>query len=394
MRTATAGPGRLLAVTVAATGVGLGLATGTGPLVGPVAAEFGVARGAVAVMLAATLAATLGLGVVTGPWSQRHGARPLVVLAAAAIPAGLLVLAVAGSFPVAAAGFALGVGGGAGCLFVPLQTAVAAVIERHRAAALVVASAGAGLATVVTPPATVALVGALGVRGAAVVLAVVAAVVVGACVPAVPSGRQDATAGATGLRTVLAEPAFRRFVLGAVGVCAAMFVPFVHLASFATMRGVGLATGAMLVAVAGAASLLARLAAVPAVARWGAWPVCRVGAVGLTVSVAGWLLADGRMAGLAAFAVVFGGAHGAYVGVSGAAAAELFGVADFGLRLGVMHLAAAAGGLLGPAVAGLAADAAGSPTAGIAVAVACGVAGCAVFLCAGVTASGPARAPR
>ncbi|MDD7940715.1 MFS transporter [Actinomycetospora lutea] len=386
--------GRLLVATVAATSVGLGLATGTGPLVGPVAAEFGVARGAVAVMLAATLAVTLGLGVITGPWSQRHGARPLVVLGAVAIPAGLLVLAGAGSFPVAAAGFALGVGGGAGCLFVPLQTAVAAVIERRRDAALVVASAGAGLATVVTPPATVALVGALGVRGAAVVLAVVAAVVVGACAPAAPTGRRDATTSAAGLRTVLADPAFRRFVLGAVGLCAAMFVPFVHLASFATLRGAGLAIGALLVAVAGSASLLARLVAVPAVARWGAWPVCRAGAVALPVSVAGWLLADGRLAGLLAFAVVFGCAHGAYVGVSGAAAAQLFGVAGFGLRLGVMHLAAAAGGLLGPAVAGLVADAAGSPAAGIAVAVACGAAGCAVFLRAGVTASAPAPAPR
>ncbi|MEJ2862687.1 MFS transporter [Actinomycetospora flava] len=378
----TASPARLLAATVAATSVGLGLATGTGPLVGPVAAEFGVPRSAVAGMLAATLALTLGLGVVTGPWSQRHGPRPLVVLGAVAIPAGLLVLARTGSFPVAAAGFALGVGGGAGCLFVPLQTAVGAAFARHRAAALVVASAGAGLATVVAPPVTVALVGALGVRGTAVALAVIAAVVVGVCVPATPVGRGDATATTAGLRTALADPAFRRFVLGAVGVCAAMFVPFVHLASFATMRGAALATGAVLVAVAGTASLLARLAAVPAVARWGAWTVCRVGGAALVASVTGWLLADGSSVRLAAFAVVFGLGHGAFVGVSGAAVAELFGVAGFGLRLGTMHLAAGTGALLGPALAGVAADAAGSPSAGIAVAAALGVTGCAVFLSA------------
>lgn len=380
--TVSTSPGRLLAATVAATSVSLGLATGTGPLVGPVAAEFGVARSAAAAMLAATLATTLGLGVVTGPWSQRHGTRPLVVLGTVAIPAGLLVLAVAGSFPVAAAGFALGVGGGAGCLFVPLQTAVGAAFARHRAAALVVASAGAGLATVVTPPATVALVDAVGVRGTAVVLAGVAAVVVGACVPAAPAiGDTDAPAVAD-VRSVLAEPAFRRFVLGAVGLCAAMFVPFVHLASFATMRGTPLATGAVLVAVAGAASLLARLAAVPAVARWGAGAVCRAGAVVLTAGVACWLPADGSTAGLAAVAVVFGAGHGAFVGVSGAAAAELFGVAGFGLRLGTMHLAAGAGALAGPALAGVAADVAGSPVAGIAVAAGLGLAGCGVFLSA------------
>jgi hypothetical protein len=158
-----------------------------------------------------------------------------------------------------------------------------------------------------------------------------------------------------------------------------MFVPYVHLASFAGMRGTGLATGAVLVATAGTASLLARLAAVPAVARWGAWSVCRAGAVAMTLGLGAWLLADGA-GGLAVAAAAFGSAHGVFVGVSGAAAAQLFGVAGLGLRLGVLHLAAAAGGLLGPALAGVAADAAGSPAAGIAVAVAVAAAGCAVFL--------------
>ena len=52
----------------------------------------------------------------------------------------------------------------------------------------------------------------------------------------------------------------------------------------------------------------------------------------------------------------------------------------FGLRLGTLHLAAAGGGLLGPAVAGIAADAAGDPAAGIAVAAGFAAAGCVTFL--------------
>ena len=66
-------------------------------------------------MFAATLATMLALGAVTGPLAERHGVRPLVALAAVLVPGGLLVLAAAPGFPVAAAGFALGVGGGAGC---------------------------------------------------------------------------------------------------------------------------------------------------------------------------------------------------------------------------------------------------------------------------------------
>jgi MFS transporter, OFA family, oxalate/formate antiporter len=377
--TTPASPGRLLAGTVAATAVALGLATGTGPLVGPVAATFGVGPGTASVMFAATLATMLALGVVTGPLTERHGARPLVALAAVLVPGGLLVLAAAPGFPVAAAGFALGVGGGAGCLFVPLQAAVGTAFERRRGPALVVATAGAGLATVIAPPATVALVAPLGLRGAAVVLAVVAAVVLGVCVPAAPAGGSGSGAPAgPGLRAVLADRGFRRLGLGAVGLSAAMFVPFVHLAPFAALRGIDLATGAALVAAAGAASLAGRLAVVPAVARWGAFAVYRAGAVAMTLSLGLWAPAHG-VAALAGFALVFGGAHGTFVGLTGATAAELFGVVGFGRRLGVLHLAAAAGGLLGPGTAGFVAEASASPAAGVAVAAVFGVGGCAAL---------------
>lgn len=379
MTTAPASPGRLLMATVAATTVALGLATGTGPLVGPVAATFGVGAGTASLVFAATLATMLALGAVTGPLAERHGARPLVALATVLVPGGLLVLAAAPGFPVAAAGFALGVGGGAGCLFVPLQAAVGAAVERRRGPALVVATAGAGLATVIAPPATVALVAPLGLRSAAVVLAVVAAVVLGACVAAAPAGGRGGGAPAgPGLRAVLADRGFRRLGLGAVGLSAAMFVPFVHLAPFATLRGVDLATGAALVAVAGAASLVARLAAVPAVARWGASAVFRTGAVVMTLSLGLWASAHGGPA-LAGFALVFGAAHGTFVGLTGATAAELFGVVGFGRRLGVLHLAAAVGGLVGPGTAGFVAEAAASPVAGVAVAAVFGVGGCAAL---------------
>ncbi|WP_433784252.1 MFS transporter [Actinomycetospora sp. CA-101289] len=375
-------PGPLLAATVAATAVALGLATGTGPLVGPVAATFGVGAGTASVMLAATLATMLAPGVVTGSLAERHGARPLVALAALLVPGGLLVLAASPGFAVAAAGFALGVGGGAGCLFVPLQAAVGAAFERRRGPALVVATAGAGLATAITPPAIVALVAPLGLRGAAVVLAVVAAVVLGACVPAAPAvGSRDGAAPAPpepGLRAVLVDRGFRRLGLGAVGLSAAMFVPFVHLAPFAALRGIDLATGAALVAAAGAASLVARLAVVPAVARRGAFAVFRAGALVMTLSLGLWAPAHG-VAALAGFALVFGAAHGTFVGLTGAATAELFGVVGFGRRLGVLHLAAAVGGLVGPGTAGLVAEAAASPAAGVAVAAVSGVGGSAAL---------------
>jgi MFS family permease len=331
-------------------------------------------------MLAATLATMLGLGVVTGPLADRHGARAPAALAAVLVPGGLLVLAATPSFPPAAAGFALGVGGGAGCLFVPLQTAVGAAFGRRRGPALVVATAGAGLATVIAPPATVALVTPFGVRGAAVVLAGVAAVVLGACVPAVPGAPRGAVVPSAepGWRAVLADRRFRRLGVAVVGLAAAMFVPFVHLAPFATLQGIDLAAGAALVAAAGAASLAARVAAVPFVARWGAFSVYRTGAVTMTLSLALWALAHGPVA-LAGFAVVFGAAHGTFVGLSGATAAELFGVAGFGRRLGVLHAASAVGALIGPGAAGIAAEVAGSPAAGSGVAAACGAVGCAAL---------------
>lgn len=383
-------PVLLLVVAVTATTVGLGLATGTGPLVGPLTAEFAVSTGAVSLMFSGALCAMLGAGVLTGPLAQRHGTRRLVLLGAVLVPAGLSVVAVTGSFPIACAGFALGVGGGAGCLFVPLLTAVGTAFHRHRGPALVLATAGGGMGVIVTPPGVVALVATLGLRTALIALAAGAALVLVACAALVPAGRAVPSGEAggttderrTAVRHLLRDRGFRRLHLGSVALTAAMFVPFVHLPGFATAHGLGPGTGAGLVAVCGLTSLVGRLAAAPAAARYGAWAVYRWAAGLLTAGLGLWLLGGGDQVLLTVFAVVFGAAHGAYVGLSPAVVVQLYGADMLGLRLGALHTAAAVGGLVGPAAAGVAGDLAGAPSAGVWVAVGLGLAGCAVHWCA------------
>ncbi|MDQ4115872.1 MAG: MFS transporter, partial [Actinomycetota bacterium] len=159
-------PIALSVATLAATTVALGLATGTGPLVGPVAPEFGVGTGAASLMFSGALCAMLGVGVFTGPLAGRYGTRRLVLVGAALVPGGLLVVATADAFVAACAGFALGVGGGAGCLFVPLLAAVGTAFRAHRGPALVLATTGGGIGVVIAPPASVALVATFGLRTA------------------------------------------------------------------------------------------------------------------------------------------------------------------------------------------------------------------------------------
>lgn len=372
----------LLAATVAATTVTLGLTTGTGALVGPLADGYRVGTAEVSLVLAVTLCATLGLGVLTGPLAQRHGARPLVAVAALLVPTGLLIAAATDRFAVAGVALAVGVGVGAGCVVVPMTAAAGAAVDRHRGAALVIATAGGGLATVVAPPATVALLGALGLRGTLIAFAVISAMVLGAAAAAAPGradlitkGREQRPAGQPGLASALSEPGLRRLLAATVVLAAAMFVPVVHLPGYAVAHGSSLATGAAMVTLAGAASLVARLVAVPAVSRWGAWRVQRAGAAVFTAALGTWTLTDGP-AGLAAVAVAFGLGHGAYVGVSGAVLAQLYGVTGLGLRLGLVYLAGATGGLIGPAAAGAIADLTGTPVAAAVLATTLGAAGC------------------
>ena len=380
----TRAPVAVLVRAITATTVALGLATGTGPLADPFAAEFGVGRGAVSSMFSATLFLLLGAGLVSGPVAARHGTRGPALLGAVLVPGGLVVAAVAGSFGPAAVGVAVGVGGGAGCLFVPVLAAVGTAFHRRRSVALVLATAGAGLGTVVAPPVVLALLTAHGLRATLLLLAAGSAVVLLVCAATAGARGEGApdTSG-PGPVAVLRDPGFRLLCAGSVGVCAAMFVPFVHLAADAAARGPGAATGAVLVAVVGTASVVGRLAAIPVVARVGAWPVQRVAAVVLTAALLLWLPSGGGVLRLGAFAVVFGLAHGAWVGLSAAVAAERHGPVGLASRIAVLHAAAAIGGLVGPGAAGWAAELLGAPVAAPAVAVVLGAAGCAALLALG-----------
>lgn len=127
-----------------------------------------------------------------------------------------------------------------------------------------------------------------------------------------------------------------------------MFIPIFHLPGYATARGMDLAAAAGLVTLAGTTSLAGRFVAIPAVSRWGAWPVCRAGATVFCGALVLWAVADSPVE-LAGFAVVFGLGHGAYVGLAGAVVAQLYGTDAVGLRLGLLYAAAALGGLIGPA---------------------------------------------
>ena len=160
-----------------------------------------------------------------------------------------------------------------------------------------------------------------------------------------------------------------------------MGIPFIHLTRLAALRGTTwLARRTALVTVAGAGGLVGT-AERRLPSHWpGAAPSpCQTWHVTMTpLSLGLWAPAHG-VAALAGFALVFGGAHGTFVGLTGATAAELFGVLGFGRRLGVLHLAAAVGGLVGPGTAGFVAEASASPAAGVAVAAAFGVGGCAAL---------------
>ena len=170
----------VVAAAFAAMFVAFGIAYSYGAFLDEMREDFGVGRAAGAAFFSLTSLLYFGLGGVSGAASDRFGPRRVLLVGAAALGLGLLVTARAGSLGVALAAYGLGVGVGVACAYVPMVALVGAWFERRRTLALGVAVAGIGIGTLTIPPATAALIEAVGWRDSYLVLAAAGTVALGA----------------------------------------------------------------------------------------------------------------------------------------------------------------------------------------------------------------------
>lgn len=349
-------------VTVGAAFVAMFVVFGVGYSFGafftPIGEEFGASSGATSLVFALTAGCWFLVSLATGRAVDRFGPRPVLLVGAVALAAGLLVTAQAERLWVAYLAHGLGVGLAVGCGYIPMVAVVGGWFARRRGVALGVAVSGIGLGTLLGAPLAAVLIAEHGWRTAYQVFGLVGAVVLVGC--AVIAHRPPAPTGdpASGVRELLADPRMRALYSSQTLSSLALFIPFVFLPAFATSRGVPPVAAATLVGLIGITSVLGRLLIGALADRLGHVRSYQLCFALMALSYLVWLGSDGYP-GLVAFTAVLGVGYGGWIALSPAVVAQLFGVRGLGGLLGLIYTGSALGVLIGPPLAGVIIDAAG-----------------------------------
>jgi MFS family permease len=262
------------------------------------------------------------------------------------------------------------VGLGVGLTYVPAVGAVQRWFVRRRGFASGLAVAGIGAGNLVFPPLAAALIGAAGWRAAYLVLGLLVLVTTLAAAlliergPEVrglgPDGDPPAAGGqaaAWGLTVgeALRSRPFRLFYLAAVATGLGIFIPFVHVAPYATDRGISEFNAALIVGAIGAGSVAGRLALGGMADRVGRRQAMIGSFLLMALTLASWLAAT-ELWSLLIFAFVFGVGYGGFVALAPALTTDYFGVRHAGAIIGLLYTSVALGTLVGPTLAGVAFD--------------------------------------
>ena len=359
-----------------------GIAYSFGAFFEPMADEFGSGRGATSVFFALTSLTYFGLGALSGAAVDRYGPRRVLLVGAFALGAGLAATSQAGELWIGLITYGLGVGIAVACAYVPMVAVVGGWFERRRTLALGVAVTGIGLGTLAIAPLAAVLIDELGWRDTYLVFGAVGAAVLVACAlvsdpPPVATGPAALTLG-----EAVRDRDYRRLYLSAALLAIALFVPFVHLPSYAEERGTDAVAAAALVGVIGAASIVGRLALGAVASRVGLLRAFQGCFLAMGASFALWAVGGGYGV-LVAFAVVLGVGYGGFVALGPAVVAERFGTTRLGGLLGFLYTSAGIGSAFGAPLAGVTIDASGSYGPAIAGCLVLGLAAYAVVLSVG-----------
>lgn len=210
-------------------------------------------------------------GFAWGTISDRIGARPVVLIAAALLGVGLAVASFAPNLVIFQAAYGGLVGAAGGAFFAPLMATTVAWFDKHRSLAVSLVSVGGGVAPMVITPLASILISTYGWRSAMLMTAIGASIVL---IPAALLIRRapataDAPAaaaapGATPARTSPAFAALRtpQFIVLAATFflcCAAHSGPIFHTVSYAMLCGASALAAASIYSVEGVAGLFGRL---------------------------------------------------------------------------------------------------------------------------------------
>lgn len=368
--------------------VGFGVNYTFGAFLDPLRKAFGASKTEVSGLFDLMGLIYFTLGAATGRLSDRVGVRPLVVAGGLLIGGGLLATAHVTALWQMYLTYSVCVGLGIGCLYVPAVGAVQHWFHRRRGFATGVAVAGIGAGNLAGPPIAAVLIDDLGWRMAYTVLGVAA---IGALAVAVtwmehrparrglsPDGDgvgsvAPALQASSGIREqtpVYTTRAFWLLYLSCLLCSVALFVPAVHLVSYAKAEGIGATSAAWILGMIGVGSAAGRLVLGTAADRMGRRRSLG-GAYAFMALMLGWWLVSRSAWQLTIFALGFGLGYGGFVALLPAITADYFGVSRAGAIIGMLYTSAGVGTFFGPIAAARIFDATGAYTiaivAGIAV---------------------------
>jgi MFS family permease len=332
-------------------------------------ADFQASRGDVSLIFSIAGFLYFSLGAISGPLSDRIGARPVVAFGIVLIAIGLLASSFAQNLWQIYLSYGAAVGVGIGFAYVPSVGVLQRWFVRRRGLATGLAVAGIGVGTLVAPPVSGALVEALGWRGTFQVLAGVILVVgllAAALLVSNPAARGlypdgDATAGegaslsGMSLRAALSTAPFWLLFAASAIVSLGLFVPFVHLVKFSVDHGHEESRAILLISLIGVGSMSGRLILGGLADRFGRHRAIVAMFLGMALVQAWWYFSTSFWA-LAVYAVCFGLFYGGFVALAPALTADYFGAKNVGGIIGVQYSGTAVGNLLGPVAAGFAFD--------------------------------------
>jgi MFS transporter, OFA family, oxalate/formate antiporter len=366
----------VVAAGFAVTFVDFGCVYSFSAFVAPLQQEFGISRGSVALVFSLAGFVYFSLGMASGPLADRFGSRLMAVIGMVLIGAGMAAASAARSLGEVYAAYGLGVGVGVGCSYVPAMGAVQRWFVRRRGFASGFASAGIGVGTLAAPPLAAFLIGAVGWRESYLILGVAAAAVGIAMALLIVNDPRDrglepdgdvvsSTAQTAPAGTTMREAITSRRFIGLYAACLAcsfgVFVPFIHLAPYATDHGVPQAEGVLLVSAIGVGSTAGRFFLGGVADRLGRELSLLAMYVGMALSLVIWAVST-TLLPLAVFALLFGIAYGGWVALLPAVVMDYFGGRNVSGLIGVLYSSVGIGTLIGPSAAGFAYDLTGSYT--------------------------------
>ena len=325
----------------------------------PMAADTGWTRAGI------SLAMTIGfivMGVAGFGWgalSDRIGARPVVLMAAALLGAGLFLASRATDLWVFQFAYGGLVGASGGAFFAPIISATLGWFDKNRGLAVSLVSVGAGIAPMVITPFASYLIQGYGWRSAMLWIAIGAVIVM---VPAALLIRRAPEAVETPAAAPAAAPVAKQpsaawsalktpqfIILATVFFlcCGAHSGPIFHTVSYAMICGASAMGAATLYSVEGVAGLFGRLLFGTLADRLG---VRRVIVGGLALQAIGiyCYIYVSELNQFYILALVLGLAYGGVMPLYSVLAREYFGPGVMGTVLGAMTMTSSFGMALGP----------------------------------------------